>query len=621
MIPGHTRLPERPPDWSHQHDILSALAYTCAHSIQGVRATELASPSDFNDLTRFMVRQQVNLPDYLGSGIRLTTLLFDAAGLVKGGFFHALPPEKRLALLQSWKSSPIGFQRDFARYYESLSALALFSREERMSHSATAPLHVADPDCIIRSPEPQLRGDIVVIGSGPGGAITACTLAEGGREVLLIEEGPFLSLDSCAPFSKSEMLQKYRNGGQNVAMGRNKVAYVEGRCVGGGSEINSGLYHRTPPDILDAWRKSFDVEALSPDDLAPHFAQCEEDLSVGLLQAPAPAASLKLHEGALKLGWKSMEVPRWYVQGRRQSMTETYIPRFLKAGGRILPDTRALRLHQESGKWIVEAQHRDGTIRILAGDVFLAGGAVQTPALLLRSGIRQNIGGSLQLHPTLKVVAQFKEQVNSAEMGVPVHQVKEFAPRISFGCSISSRAYLGLGLLERPEVLRQLDSTWTCMANYYAMHAGDGSGTVALLPGYRDPLVRYRLGESGRRDLASGLRDLCRLLLEAGATQVYPGVAGVKPVDSSRAVEELPKVLANGSGNLMTIHLFSSCPMGENRKICATNSFGKVHGFDHLYINDASLLCGAPGVNPQGSVMAIARRNALAFLAGSGGPG
>ena len=65
--------------------------------------------------------------------------------------------------------------------------------------------------------------------------------------MLLIEEGDYLSLASCAPFSRDEMVQKYRNGGQTVALGANKISYVEGRCVGGGSEINSGLYHRTPP--------------------------------------------------------------------------------------------------------------------------------------------------------------------------------------------------------------------------------------------------------------------------------------------------------------------------------------------------------------------------------------
>ncbi len=64
----------------------------------------------------------------------------------------------------------------------------------------------------------------------------------------------------------------------------------------------------------------------------------------------------------------------------------------------------------------------------------------------------------------------------------------------------------------------------------------------------------------------------------------------------------------------MTIHLFSSCPMGENRDLCAVDSFGRVHEIEGLHVADASLLPTALGVNPQGSIMAFARRNALRFI-------
>ena len=98
-----------------------------------------------------------------------------------------------------------------------------------------------------------LAADVVVLGSGPGGSIAACLLAEAGRDVLLVEEGEYLDPASAPAFSSEEMVQKYRNGGLTVALGRPKVAYVEGRCVGGGSEINSGLYHRAPEYILEEW--------------------------------------------------------------------------------------------------------------------------------------------------------------------------------------------------------------------------------------------------------------------------------------------------------------------------------------------------------------------------------
>jgi len=465
-----------------------------------------------------------------------------------------------------------------------------------------------------------LRCEIAVVGSGPGGAITACLLAEAGRDVVLIEEGPFLPLNSCTAFSRLEMEQKYRNGGLTVALGANKIAYVEGRCVGGGSEINSGLYHRTPAEVLARWRREFLVEALTEKDLQPHFEANERDLSVSKLPGAAPAASLKLHEGATKLGWHSLEVPRWFRyendgSGKRQSMTETFIPRFLKAGGKLQAETRVAQLRREGKAWALDAQRADGAkLRIAAETVFLGAGAVQTPALLCRSGITQNIGNSLRVHPTLKLVAKFPETVNSADMGVPVHQVKEFAPRLSFGCSISSPAYLALGLLDHPAQAVTVGRDWPHMANYYAMITGEGHGTVRTLPGFRDPLVRYSISEKDRRDLADGWRKLAELLFAAGAEALFPCVTGSSPERCAGDLKRIPEQLGAGTGNLMTIHLFCSCPMGEDRKRCATDSFGRVHGFPNLRINDASLLCTAPGVNPQGTIMALARRNARQFL-------
>ncbi len=623
------------------HDSVSALAYSLAQPHETV--PELSPPH--NDLTRFILRQHAQMPDYLRAPMQLATLGFDLFGMTRGGRrFHRQTPEQRQRQILAWKKSSIGFQRDLIRYFESLATLALYNRAE---HQAAAQQESESPQRAgpeIGSPPDELRAEVVVIGSGPGGAITACLLAEAGRDVLLLEEGPFLPLESCVPFSQAEMEQKYRNGGQTVAMGRNKISYVEGRCVGGGSEINSGLYHRTPPEVLERWQKEFQVEALTEKELQPHFETCERDVSVSLLPSAAPLASLKLHEGATKLGWKSLEVPRWFrheagsrrreeadssdaarnrlltsaatrIAGKRQSMTETYAPRFLRAGGRLLPDTRAHRLRQYGDGWVVEARHRTSSnLRIAADALFLCAGAVHTPSLLLRSGIARNVGNSLQVHPTVKMVARFPETVNTADMGVPVHQVKEFSPRLSFGCSISSPAYLALGLIDHSDASRQTAQVWQNSAIYYAMITSEGRGTVRKLPGFRDPLVRYSLTETDRRNLADGLRKLAQILFESDATGLYPGLTRGPVLRGGGCLSKLPEILPDGMASLMTIHLFSSCPMGEDKARCATDSFGRVHGFKNLFVNDASLLCTAPGVNPQGSIMALARRNALRFL-------
>ena len=619
------------------HDTVSALAYSLAQP--HANAPELQPPH--NDLTQFILTQHAQMPDYLRAPMQLAALGFDGFSLLKGKPFHAQPPELRAKQIAAWRNSGISFQRDLIRYFESLATLALYSR----SQNSAPPQITGTAD----EPLPK-RAEIVVIGSGPGGAITACLLAEAGRNVLLIEEGAHLPLSSCAPFSKDEMLQKYRNGGQTVALGKNKIAYVEGRCVGGGSEINSGLYHRTPPEILERWRKEFRVDGLSEKELAPHFEACERDVSVSLLPHAAPPASLRLHDGASKLGWKSLEVPRWFIYprssrreeaqtnsgngsqslltsaatesaGRRQCMSETFIPRFLKAGGRLLSRTRASRFFPAGNGWLVAAQHATaGAIEIQADHLFLCAGAIHTPALLRRSGITRNVGNSLQVHPTVKIVARFSEDVNSATMGVPVHQVKEFSPRLSFGCSISSPAYVALGLIDHPDAALETAATWQRTAIYYAMITSEGRGSVRPLPGFRDPLVRYALTGNDRRNLSDGLRKLAQALFASGATELFPSLTRGPVLRGESCLSKIPDALPDGIANLMTIHLFSSAPMGENRELCATDSFGRVHGFRNLFVNDASLLCTAPGVNPQGSIMAIARRNVLKFLVQGNSP-
>lgn len=479
---------------------------------------------------------------------------------------------------------------------------------------------------VITATGERLHARSVVIGSGPGGAVTATLLAEAGQDVLLIEEGAHLTLTSAAHFSREEIEQKYRNGGITVAMGKAKVGYVEGRCVGGGSEINRGLYHRTPADVLETWRREFRVDALSAEELAPHFAACEQIARVSHLPGAAPPLSSKLSEGASRLGWNAVEVPRLFryaslgsgAPGTKQSMTETFVPRYLAAGGRLLADTRVRRLSRHGGRWHLEALttaggERTTALEITAETVIVAAGAIQTPALLRRSGITTNIGNTLRLHPMLKVVARFADEINLPGELEPVHQVKEFEPRFSMGCSMSKRPALAMALAERREWLAEVDAHWRRMAIYYVQSTG-GRGTVRRLPLFHDPLVRVRFDVQELQDLAAGLQRLCECLFAAGADTVYPSLTGAPALHCEADLARLPAALPSDCANLTALHLFSTCPMGEDRSRCAADSFGRLHGADGLHLADASLLCGPTVVNPQGSIMAIAHRNALHFL-------
>ena len=314
-----------------------------------------------------------------------------------------------------------------------------------------------------------------------------------------------------------------------------------------------------------------------------------------------------------------MEVPRWFKffegsRGIKQSMTETYIDWYINQGGRLINNLKAKIIKQKKDYWIVSCLQNNKKTNIKAKYVFLCGGAISTPFLLRSSNIKNNIGNTLQMHPTIKVLAEFGEKVNYQNMGVPIHQVREFSPDISIGCSISSKPYLALSLLENDKFLDRVNQHWEKMAIYYAMIRPVGVGKIRKLPFFGDPLVTYDLKAPDLALLSKALKKMCTILFNAKALKLYPSIKNYGIIKNLSDINSIPDKLSKKNINLMTIHLFSSCPMGENKNICAADSFGKVFGYDNLYINDGSLMPSAPGVNPQGTIMAIARRNIHNFL-------
>lgn len=490
--------------------------------------------------------------------------------------------------------------------------------------AAPAASSAASPACDV-----AYDAAVLVIGSGAGGAVTAALLAEAGVDVLIVEEGPWVEQGAVAPFSLEQMDRQYRAGGVTVALGRPSIAYTEGRCAGGGTEINSGLYRRPPVEILERWRIQYGIADFDPDDLYGIGAEIESAISVSHSPGPPVPASDVLRRGADALGWANSEIARWMsypaaAEGssdgaQRQSMTRTYLPRALRAGARMLTDCRVDRLviggRSASEATITLADGRPGTIRFR--DVFVCAGAIQTPAVLQRSGIGGMIGKTLAVHPTVKLAARFREEVNLPN-DVPVHQVKEFAPDLSFGCSASGPGLVALALSDNWAEFARAVPEWRNIAVYYAAITSEGRGRVRALPGLRDPVVTYGLTGRDRDLLRSGLSRLALVMLEAGAVEAYPSVRGAPLVRNRRDIAALQRSFRATKASVMTVHLCSTVPLGERADRCGADSHGRVHGLDNVYVNDASLLPDAPGVNPQGTVMAFAVRNARHFLSRRG---
>ena len=458
----------------------------------------------------------------------------------------------------------------------------------------------------------RLDTEVLVIGSGAGGATTAMVLAEAGRSVLVVEEGPEVAPGSLVPFSLQEMEQAYRHHGSSAALGSPPIAYAEGRCVGGSTEVNSGLWHRLPPALAEEWRVRFGLDDFTPAALDRYAARIEDLVPVSALPGAPPRSSALIEEGATKLGWRSVEFPRAFAydtqgRGTKQSMSRTLLPRARAAGASVMADTAVRKLRVDGGRVVSALCRRrrpDGTVadvEIRADEVVVCGGAVQSPALLQRSGVRRGIGSGLKMHPTIKIAARFPGPVDHDD--VPMHRITEFSPHLAIGGSASRRGHVALALAD-----------WENVFVYYAAIRSDLGGRVLAVPGMRSPLVTYRLTDSDLSRLARGLVHLGEALLAAGAIELYPSIEGGAVV---RRPEELVGwwgAVDRAHTNLMTVHLTSSIRMSSDPAKAGTDGFGKVWDVANLHVNDASLLADAPGVNPQAAIMTIALRNAEHLL-------
>lgn len=468
---------------------------------------------------------------------------------------------------------------------------------------------------------------IAIIGSGPGGMIAAHTLCENNISVTMYERGGYFpQKGEVSPFSVDEMDRKYADKGLTVALGNPNVSYVEGQCLGGGSEVNAGLYHRTPSSVLASWRADFGLKELDESTLHEHFVACENLVNVCKMPFKPPLASRKMEEGAAHLGWKCIEVPRWYkyesaedrgvFSGTRQSMTEAVVPKLASAFFSLKKHAFVKTIREVSGgrvRLFYRNQDNEFEESEVYDAVFVCAGAINTPWLLKKSKLGSKyVGKNLRLHSTVKMTARFLDEVNSETAGIPVHQVKEFAPNFSIGGSTSNLPFLVSGLTDNGLNPLAIINDWKHFSTYYAMIA-EGYGCIRLIPGVNRPIVQFSIPDSGMDLLAQALRKLGELLFAANATELYPSIRGYPVIRSVGELSSLPNRLCRNKTSLMTIHLMGSCHMGSTHQSCVDNE-GRLRGHNNIYVMDASILPTALGANPQGTVMALSRYLTSKFI-------
>jgi len=574
----------------------------------------------------FLESQIAALPLNLRAGLALGLASFRAFVVIRFGLnFCRLSRERRMRAVESWASGAFTLGRQLFR---PLRNLALLAYHEALSGSTRSTSSTRSTG-LSGSLETSQRVGVLVIGSGAGGSVTALELARCGHTVLMVEEGDPPGDPPPDAGSTETMSRLYRHRGMTPIYGHVPIAYVEGRCVGGSTEINSGFWHRPPLEAVLRWRAQYGLAHADDEDLRPHWEWAEQMLDVGVTSGTWPPSTEAFSRGARAMDWATQEVPRTAARARTKpsagipgpGMSRSLIPKAIAAGARLMSGCRVDAL-EVSGNRVraasIQRRHPDGSIekvRIEADHVFVCAGPTETPSLLRRSGVYGNVGDSLRIHPMLKLAACFNEPMGSAPGDLPLLQVKEFWPDIVLGGSFFSPGHLAVVLADNWSQTSDRMQQLGHMASYYVGVRGTGRGRVR--PSRVDPgrtVIRYELSDQDIWNLSRGLARLAAMLLEGGAVEVLPTVHGLAAIRNEvEAVRWLDDRLNGGACSLTTVHAFSSCPIGERRDRCAADSFGRLHGFDNLYVNDASMIPDSPGVNPQGTIMTFARRNALHF--------
>lgn len=473
-----------------------------------------------------------------------------------------------------------------------------------------------------------LDADVVVVGSGAGGATIAAELAEAGAAVVVLEEGSYYETRDFTADTSAMVRQLYRDGGATLALGDPPVMYQEGRAVGGSTVINGGMSWRTPDKVLARWEREAGLAGIARE-LEPCFERVERRIHVAPMDEDAIGAdNWLLKKGADAKGWSvignlrnqshcvgSNRCAFGCPTGAKQSALVSYVPRALHFGARIYADVRVERItrHGKRATGVIGAAAGGHRVAVRAKLVVLACGAIHTPALLARSGFRSpsgRIGHNLSMHPNVKVVAIFDESVASWRGAHQAFQVREFHEQgLVFAAVGMPPSILAMSFPHRGAALGRLMDRYDHMLLAGMLCEDTATGRVRTLDGR--PQAFYQLADADAANLQRGVSLLSELLFAAGARRIllpFHGAAELRSADEARRLLARP-VSARG-WEVVTVHMMGTAAMGRDRSRAVTDGFGFVHDADRLMVADASLFPTPIGVNPMETIMALATRNA-----------
>lgn len=620
----------------HQRETLVAVAET---ALPAGRFIPAAGSDTVDKVERFVGK----LPSQLSFGLRGLLRGLDAASyLSERRPFVKVKPTKRLALLESWRSgdpirrlmlralvSPLKIAHfDDPALYKRLGCVYEVERARGEAKPAYMRERVHRGDQL--GGDLALECDVVVVGTGAGGAVVGRELAEAGLAVVFVEEGHYFDRShfSGRPFQMQQKL--YRRGGSTFSVGNVGIPIPLGQTVGGSTTVNSGTCYRTPDRILRKWQRELGLDELGPDQLAPYFERVERVLGVDYAKPELLGGNGRvIARGCDALGFKQhgplkRNAPECDGQGvccfgcptdAKRSTNVSYIPLALKAGAEVFTGTKMTRIIVDGGRARgIVARTEDGhTVTVRARAVVIACGSIMTPIVLAAQGLGGSsgqLGKNLSIHPACGALAEFDEQIlpwKGIPQGYSIHELHDEGILYE-GAAVPLEMTMSLTQLIGPELIRLAES-FDRVASFGLMVEDTSRGKVTEVMG--QPVIQYWLGDKDVAHIKRGLDVLAQIFFAAGARRVHMPVAGFDVIESPDDLAKLRRAtIRPWDLDLSAYHPLGTARMGKDPAHSVIGPDHELHDTAGLYVVDGAAVPTSLGVNPQITIMALATRAA-----------
>jgi choline dehydrogenase-like flavoprotein len=484
----------------------------------------------------------------------------------------------------------------------------------------------------------ELSCDVVVVGSGAGGAVVATELALAGQHVIVLEEGPHVTAAEHGAMRPSESIRHvWRDAAMTIAWPRGDTPAINvtaGRVVGGSSTLTGGVCFRVPEHVHDVWLRERGLPAdLGRAAMEPCYDAVEQAMHVEEVPAAARSRGAVRFEEGMARGGHAMFPMRRNTHGcegegrcnfgcphrAKQSVDQSYLPRALAAGAEVYADCLVERILFDGDRAVgVEGFVLDNPrakrrfrLRVRARRVVVACGGMHSPVLLARSGVGKrsgHLGRHLTLHPAFRMIARFDEPVHGWKGAMQASFSDAFhAERITLtglfipqGVMAATMPGAAKRHVERARNLPHL-------AMFGGLIHDEGGGQIR--PGFgREPILTYRMAREDRAVIPVLMRRMAEAFFEAGARECYLPVLGMEPVDADALRRlDLTKIPAKKI-ECSSQHPLGSCRMSATPESGVVDPEGRVWGTRELYVADGSVVPTSLGVNPQIGIMAMATR-------------